>query len=139
MAAQIAAVAGYGLARPGGLEVAGPRYLPVGAEILLEPARADLFAEGAERAAAAIGALFDPAAGGHDGKGWPLGRLPDSSDIAAVLGAIESFVLPTKITLFRVDRQSGNRSELPESIPSDVLVRLDPASLTFERATEAES
>lgn len=137
MGAQIAAVAGYGVARPGGLEVVGPRYLELGLDLDLEPAEAGGFADAAKRAADAVAALLDPGTGGHSGTGWPLGRVPDDSDVAAALAAIEKIAIPTRIALFRIDRKTGSRSDLPPSIPSDVLVRLDPESLRIERAAEA--
>lgn len=137
MQSQIGKVSGYALARTGGLEVVAPRILLLGLELDLEPARADLFADAADRASAAIQALFDPATGNHDGLGWPLGRLPDGSDIAAALSAIGSLAQPTRIRLFRVDPESGSRSDLPRSIPSDVLVRIDAAAISIERSAEA--
>ena len=137
MRSQIAEMSGYGLARPGGLEVVRPRNLELGVEIDLEPPRADRFSDAATLAVEAVTALFDPAAGGHDGKGWPLGRLPDESDVAAALVGIEDLATPARIALFRIDKRTGSRSGLPETLPSDVMVRLDPASLVVERAAEA--
>jgi hypothetical protein len=134
MGAQIAAAAGYGVARPGGLEVVGPRYLDLGIDLALEPAQAGGFTDAATRATEAVAALLDPGKGGPSGTGWPLGRVPDRSDVAAALAAIEAMAIPTRIALFRIDRKTGSRSDLPQAIPSDVLVRLDPAGLRIERA-----
>jgi predicted phage baseplate assembly protein len=130
-------VAGYGLARPGGLDVVGPRLLPIAIELVLQPRSTDLFAEAAERAKVRLVALFDPASGNHDGRGWPLGRLPAVQDIAAALTPIEALALPVEAILRRADKEAAAERRLPESIPSDVLVRLDPDSITFERSQEA--
>jgi hypothetical protein len=132
--AAIKEVAGFGLARPGGLNVVAPRLLPLAVRLVLRPREADTFADAAEQAKAALAALFDPATGNHDGKGWPLGRLPDAQDIAAALNPIETLALPETVILERADKQVAGERALPATIPSDVLVRLD--SVAFERAKE---
>jgi hypothetical protein len=132
--AAVREVSGYGLARPGGLNVVGPRLLPLAVDLVLRPRAPDLFAEAAEQAKAALAALFDPATGNHDGKGWPFGRLPDAQDIAAALTAIEDLALPEKVTLERADKEIAAERVLPASIPSDVLVRLE--GIAFDRAKE---
>ncbi|MBV9883798.1 MAG: hypothetical protein JO276_12390 [Sphingomonadaceae bacterium] len=131
----IRAVSGYGLKRPGGLNVVAPRLLPLAITLVLQPASPDLFAEAAEQAKAALAALFDPATGNHDGKGWPLGRLPDDQDIAAALTPIAALALPERVTLERADKELAAERALPAAIPSDVLVRLD--RIAFVRAQEA--
>jgi hypothetical protein len=132
--AAISEVAGFGLARPGGLNVVAPRLLPLAIQLVLRPRDVDTFADAAEQAKAALAALFDPATGNHDGRGWPLGRLPDAQDIAAALNPIELLALPESVTLERADREVAAERALPAAIPSDVLVRL--ASVAFERAKE---
>jgi hypothetical protein len=132
--AAIGEVAGFGLARPGGLNVVGPRLLPLAVQLVLRPRDVDSFADAAELARAALAALFDPATGNHDGRGWPLGRLPDAQDIAAALNPIELLALPESVTLERADKEVAAERALPAVIPSDVLVRL--ASVAFERAKE---
>jgi hypothetical protein len=129
-------VAGYGIARPGGLTVVAPRLLPLAVDLVLSPRTPDLFAEAAEQAKAALTALLDPATGNHDGEGWPLGRLPDEQDIAAALTSIETLALPESVTLERADKEIAAERALPASIPSDVLVRLDTSDITLERAQE---
>ena len=132
----IKSVCGYGLRRPDGLEVVGPRILPLGLAIDLVPLSADSFADAAIEAGRYIMAFFDAATGGHDGRGWPMGRLPEAQDIAAALMPIATLAFPAAITLRRADRAAGVKDELPSSIPMDVLVRLDAAGLLFERAVE---
>ena len=135
--AAIGEVSGYGIARPGGLKVVAPRLLPLAVDLVLRPRTPDLFAEAAVQAKAALLALFDPATGNHDGKGWPMGRLPDAQDIAAALVPIEALALPESVTLERADKETAAERALPESIPSDVLVRLDASDIALERAREA--
>ena len=136
-AAAIREVSGYGLARPGGLIVVGPRLLPIAIELVLQPRSPDSFAEAAEQAKQLLVALFDPATGNHDGQGWPLGRVPDGQDIAAALTPIEALALPVQVTLRRADRDVAAERKLPGEIPSDVLIRLDPNAIAFERSQEA--
>jgi len=134
-AAAIREVAGFGFARPGGLAVVAPRLLPLAVDLVLRPRAPDSFAEAVEQAKAALKALFDPATGNHDGKGWPLGRLPGAQDIAAALVPIEPLAQPEQVSLERADKEVAAERALPAAIPSDVLVVLD--SVAFERAREA--
>lgn len=136
-AAALREVAGYGLARPGGLTVVGPRLMPIAVELVLAPRSPGLFAEAAEQAKARLTALFDPGTGNHDGKGWPIGLLPDAQDIAAALVPIDPLALPVSVRLSRADKQIPAEKALPTTIPLDVLVRFDPADIAFERAQEA--
>jgi hypothetical protein len=136
-AAAVGEVSGFGLARPGGLQVVGPRLLPIAIDLVLQPRAPDLFAEAAEQAKALLAGLFDPATGYHDCGGWPLGRLPDEQDIAAALAPIDELALPVSATIERADKQAAVERRLPMAIPSDVLVRLDPAAIAFERSREA--
>jgi len=132
--AAIAEVAGFGIARPGGLKVIAPRLLELAVTLVLRPRAPDSFADAAEPAKAALAALFDPATGNHDGKGWPLGRLPDAQDIAASLAPIEALAQPESVILEQADRELASDRALPPAIPSDVLVRLSCVAL--DRARE---
>ena len=130
----VASVSGYGMRRHNGLEAVGPRILPLGLAIDLAPLSVDSFADAAFEAARRITAFFDAATGGHDGRGWPIGRLPQGQDIAAALMPIADLAFPAAIALRRTDRAAGVGDELPDSIPKDVLVQLDVAELLFGRA-----
>jgi predicted phage baseplate assembly protein len=132
----IESVSGYGLRRPEGLEIVGPRLLPLGVSIELVPATADSYADAAVEAARLLSVFFDAATGGHDARGWPIGQLPKAQDIAAALMPIAELGFPATITLRRSDRPTGVEDKLPDAIPKDVLVRLDAAALLFERASE---
>ena len=132
----VRAVAGFGLARPGGLDVVGPRLLPLALQLVLQPRSPDSFAEAASQARELLVALFDPETGNHDGRGWPMGRLPDAQDIAAALAPIDDLALPVAVTLQRADKETAAERALPKAIPSDVLVRLDRSAIAFEREKE---
>lgn len=132
----IKSVSSYGLRRPDGLSVVGPRILLLGLAIKLAPRTADIFADATIQATACITSFFDAAIGGHDGRGWPIGRLPVAQDIAAALMPMADLAFATDISLRRADRPMGLDDQLPASIPKDVLVQLDLAALLFERASE---
>ncbi|MGY4404079.1 hypothetical protein [Bradyrhizobium sp. USDA 3315] len=53
--------------------------------------------------------LLDPAIGGLDSSGWPLGMIPDEADIAARLSGIENLVDVEKI---EITLAAGNRRVL---------------------------
>jgi len=57
-------------------------------------------------------------------------------DIAAALAPIEDLALPESVKLERADKETAAERALPESIPSDVLVRLDASDIALERAQE---
>lgn len=135
-AAAIREVAGYGLAREGGLEVIPPRLLPISIRLTLQPQSAARFGEAATKVGDRLLALFDPATGNHDGRGWPVGRLPEGQDIAAALSEIEPLALLEAVSIERADRANATERELPKSVPDDVLVRLDQSDIAFERALE---
>ena len=123
--------AGYGVARQGGVDIVAPRLLPLRVKLMLEPDDPDEYIEMADAAEAALVTLFDQAAGGLDRRGWPLGRAPVASDIAAALEPLGRFGTVLIGTLERADRLEPKA--FPPSIPPDVLVRLDPNDVVSER------
>jgi hypothetical protein len=123
--------AGYGVARVGGVNIVGPRLLPLRVKLALEPDDPDRYIEMADLAETELVKLFDQAAGGFDGRGWPIGRAPVASDIAAALEPVGRFGTASIATLERADRREP--LAFPTSIPSDVLVRLDPNEVVSER------
>jgi hypothetical protein len=126
--------AGYGVARSGGVDVVAPRLLPLRITLTLDPDDPDKYIEMADSAAVELVKLFDQAAGGFDGQGWPIGRAPVASDIAAALEPVGRFGMVSIDVLERADRRE--REAFPPSIPSDVLVRLDPTDIVCERRAE---
>lgn len=131
-------VSGYGLRRPDGVVAIAPRLLSVSLSIALVPRDTESFAEAAELAKQLVTALFDPATGGLHERGWPIGRLPASQDIAAALAPIGDLAFPAEIELRRADRPDGE-DRLPQRLPPDVLVRLDLAATRILRAQELVS
>ena len=131
----VRATAGYGIARRQGLSLVPPRLLPLRVQLALDPDDPDRFVEMADAAEAALIDLFDPATGGFDRQGWPIGRLPTRSDIAAALEAVSIPGVASIVALLRADRKPA--AALPASLPADVLVRLDPNDIVAERRREA--
>lgn len=123
--------AGYGVARAGGVDIVAPRLLPLRVKLTLEPDDPDKYVEMADSAEAELVKLFDPAAGGFDGQGWPLGRAPVASDIAAALEPVGRFGVASIDAIERADRREPKA--FPPTIPPDVLVRLDPNDVVSER------
>jgi Baseplate J-like protein len=137
-AASIREVAGYGIARPGGLMLAAPRLLPISVALALQPHQADMLAEAEVQARACLLEFFDAATGNHDHRGWPMGRIPNVQDIAAALDQLSTLaVIATVPVLRRVDTPVAAQSKLPASVPSDVLIRLSVADIHIERVREA--
>jgi hypothetical protein len=123
--------AGYGIARPGGVTVIAPRLLPLRVTLTLAPDDPGRFIELADAARSALVALFDPATGGLDRQGWRIGRAPAASDLAAALDPLAERGSVSIGALMR-----GDRSEptiFPSTVPSDVLVRLDPSDIDCKR------
>jgi hypothetical protein len=131
----VRATAGFGVARAGGLSVVAPRLLPLRVTMTLEPDDPDRLIEMADAVEAALVALFDPAAGGFDGQGWPIGRLPIPADVSAALEPVAGLGVVSDIALWRAGR--GRAEPLPPSLPADMLVRLDPNEIVAERRREA--
>jgi hypothetical protein len=126
---------GYGLSGRGGFSAVAPVALPIGIELTLEPDQPDEFPGLAERARLALTRLFDPATGGFDGAGWPMGVLPGPDDVSAALDAISDEAEIGPIALSRVD---GEQAEpLPGRIPEHLLVTLAVTDVRVERAWEA--
>jgi hypothetical protein len=73
------------LARKGGLELADPVLRPMALRLVLATSSLDYGGQVANAATAAVRAMFDPATGGADGQGWPLGETPVASDVAGCL------------------------------------------------------
>jgi hypothetical protein len=130
----IRANAGFVVARRDGLDVVAPRLLPLRVELELEPDDPDRFIEMADAVEAALVALFDPAAGGLDGQGWPLGRLPAPGDVHAALEPASRTGFVCSVALLRADRRPA--APLPAAIPSDVLVRLDLNDIVATRRAQ---
>jgi hypothetical protein len=80
------------LSVPGALTIEAPRI--VAGAMALELTVSDLANAGAvaKEAIRRVGALLDPATGGIEGYGWPLGAVPDEADVAECLIGIAELV-----------------------------------------------
>ena len=75
----------------------------------------------------AITGLFDPATGGFDNQGWPLGILPTETDIAAVLADIPNLLdiddpLTLTLTASGVAVTTALPQDLPVADPGDIQI-----------------
>ncbi|MFL5231406.1 MAG: hypothetical protein ACJ8DM_00575 [Microvirga sp.] len=130
----VAEVATYGLAAPRRLSAVGPRLLPITIEIVVAPDDATGFADIAAEARRAVGAFFDHATGGHDGRGWPVGARPSAIDVSAPLEPISDRAVVTDVAVARADRDPPQ--PLPDPLPGDVLVRVEAGSIRVALAGE---
>jgi hypothetical protein len=91
----------------GGLRVIGPRLARL--RITVSVTIRDLDASGEIRRAIVLGLqrLLDPALGGLDGRGFPLGQVPADAEIAASLLDIDDIDSLDRLSLERVDEQGA--------------------------------
>ncbi|RKT13291.1 putative phage baseplate assembly protein [Paraburkholderia sp. RAU2J] len=76
-------------ARRAAVQVSGPALVRFRVSILLRVATLDIAGTVADRAQAAVKDLFDPATGGFDQNGWPIGVGPSEDDVGACLIAAQ--------------------------------------------------
>lgn len=86
----------------------------------------------AQRAHDALAAYFDPAHGGDDGHGWPLGRAPAVDDVAARLIDLEGLEGIDDLALF--ERSSRGDEPLTGPLGPDELARLAHDGIAFRYA-----
>jgi hypothetical protein len=127
----LAAAATFGVAGSGRLDIVGPQMLPLCIAVGLET-NADVVTL-ASGVRAVITAFLDHETGGYDHGGWPIGARPDATDIAAALGAIAGDAVLGNVVLTRKD----TGAPLPETLPGQVLVRIDPQDVTVTLTEEA--
>ena len=130
-------VSTYGIGLAGRLEVVPPCLLPIAVELGLTPSRPEDFADILEQARALLADLFDPARGGHDGRGWRLGAVPDGIDISAALEPIGTRAVLADIALARLDRDPPE--PLPATLPLAALVRLAPTAVSAKLIEDASA
>jgi hypothetical protein len=121
------------LAAAGAMDITGPREVLVRLELRLVVDAIESSGQVAKDARDRLAALLDPATGGHDGLGWPLGDMPSDTDIAAKLVGIAHLesILPS--TIARLDGQA-----LAPLKPFE-LVRLAPDGITVDALLETEA
>jgi len=117
VAENIGAVATYGIGTK--LVVAGPRLLDVSIAVTLLADRGADMATLTASVRTAILRFFDHETGGHDFTGWPIGAMPDDTDIAVALAALPLSGLVTSVAITR-----PNGTALPQLLPADVLIRI---------------
>jgi hypothetical protein len=96
------------------LRITGPIYedIELRAELALEPAHAAYFAAVRERCVNVLHQLVHPLSGGHDGRGWPLGRALHVSDLYGLLTGLPQIDHVSAVRL----RKAGE-SRWRETIP----------------------
>jgi hypothetical protein len=83
---------------------------------------------------ARIASLFDPAAGGGDKDGWPLGANPSEDDIALALVDTQDLEGLGQVTLREVT-PDGVERPWPDAVRRDELVMLDDDPVRLEVMT----
>ncbi len=78
-----------------------------------------------EEALAALYRWFDPARGGHDGHGWPLGRPVLAGEVYSVLQSLPGTEIVEDVLLFLADPETAQRWEPVQRID------LQPDELVF--------
>jgi hypothetical protein len=134
--ARLAGVTLPRLAGAGGLSVDPPvvRSLALSATMTVESLGVGGTVDTAARAA--LGQLFNPATGGVDGAGWPLGAAPTAADVMAVLVGVDGLVGVTSLTFFDVDDAGAETTpmrgfaadELAVLLPDRVVLPLTPVT-----------
>jgi len=81
-------------------------------------------------ARSALEQLLDPATGGVEGSGWPLGAMPAEADVMAVLVGIDGLVGVTSLVLSDVDA-AGVLHAPPRVLAADELAVLAPDRLVL--------
>ncbi|WP_166300690.1 baseplate J/gp47 family protein [Bradyrhizobium sp. 2S1] len=128
---QLTEAAGYGLSRPGGLTVIGPRLLKLLINITLIPDDPDQSVSLAQKIRDGLVAFFDLASGGFNGAGWPLGRLPTPEDIAGALATVADKAVIETVELYKEDGEP-----IPDVVAPNVLVQLGEVTFDFQKADE---
>jgi hypothetical protein len=77
------------LAATGVLTVSGPREVSIHIDLTVIVDVIESSGPVSAAAQTALTGLLDPASGGHDGLGWPIGAAPSDTDIAAALDDID--------------------------------------------------
>jgi hypothetical protein len=128
--ARLAAVTLPRLSAQGGLAVDPPVLRPLAVEAALT---VENFGIGGTVDAAARGALeqlLDPASGGVDGRGWPLGAMPGDADMMAVLDGIDGLVGVASLVVSDIG-DGGKLQAPPRAFAADELAVLAPDRLVL--------
>ncbi len=118
------------LAARGGLAVDPPVLRPLALTAALTVESLDVGGTVDAAARAALEQLLDPATGGVDGRGWPLGTMPGGADVMAVLVGIDGLVGVTSLVFSDVDATGGLHAP-PRVFAADELAVLAPDRLVL--------
>jgi hypothetical protein len=123
------------LAALSALRIEGPAVRRLRVELDLRVARLDHAGAVSREVKKRLTGLFDPATGGIEKDGWPLGENPTEGDIALALIDTPHLDSLGGVGLGE-DRGEGREGSWPETIKSNELVMLadDPVRLQFETA-----
>jgi hypothetical protein len=96
-----------------------PRLVQVQIALTLDIEAIEVSGEVSQAVAATIISLFDPATGGLDQQGWPLGVLPTETDIAGALADVPDLLAIETISLQLTVTPGGSavKTALPEDLP----------------------
>lgn len=103
LACQLAEIAVPELRRPGALLIEGPQVVRLDVAVEIEVADLAAAAAVAEAVKAAVAALLDPATGGVEGRGWPLGAMPGETDVAAIVERLPKVEALLAVEIARAD------------------------------------
>lgn len=92
-----------GAAAPDALRITAPEEVKVRINVTLVIDAIEDSGDVATAVQQAIENLLDPAIGGHDGVGWPLGQAPSETDISAALIGIPHVETVTSIVVTTLD------------------------------------
>ena len=107
---------------PGRIAVIGPKYLPVGASVIVFPADAAAAGSVERRVESALRSFLHPVTGGPEGKGWPFGRGVYLSDLASILEALDGVDHLRNLELLLGGAPVGEQV----SVPRDRIVTAGP-------------
>ena len=128
--ARLASVTLPRLAAKGGLAVDPPVLRPLALTAALTVESLDVGGTVDAAARSALEQLLDPATGGVEGSGWPLGAMPAEADVMAVLVGIDGLVGVTSLVLSDVDA-AGVLHAPPRVFAADELAVLAPDRLVL--------
>jgi hypothetical protein len=128
--ARLAGVTLPRLAARGGLTVDPPVLRPLALTAALTVESLDVGGTVDAAARSALEQLLDPATGGVDGGGWPLGTMPGEADVMAVLVGIDGLFGVTSLVFSDVDA-GGVLHTPPRAFAADELAVLAPDRLVL--------
>jgi hypothetical protein len=111
------------LGEVGAFEIAGPDLLALSVSLRLLIDKVEHSGSVCADAEGRVRALLDPATGGLDGVGWPLGRLPSDDDIAAAIADMPHLAEVREVSL-RAVSPDGALGAVPERLSPTQLVQV---------------